>query len=245
MISPCTARQSSVVNRSMSSLSGHGIQMLFVDAYDTLLVDTSPTKPASITRPMTPSVRKTSPIGSLTSSPASPSHSISPSMATASSSGSLASIASGASMAGYGNAVLNTFPYNIVKPTTPGRPLSPFAPVKRPTTPVSVLPTSPQKVDELSKNVNKRPRSSSSDTSDDSPAKKHVSPTKQNVSPPKDGPEVWPEDVERAFMEGGSGASVTESLQAADLDLFQLYACYRSLAAGRSLFTASRAVAMS
>ena len=185
----------------MTSYTSQGMPVPGADALDPL-VYASPVKTSTMARPTTPSIKREFYHGSLSSSPASPCYSMSSSMATSGSSGSLSSVASrGSGMSALDSGMPNTFPYNVIRPVSPG-PVSPFSSTKRPSTPASVPPPTPHTVNELTKSLNKRPRSDSSDTSSSSPAKKHTSPAKK--SPPKDGLEVWPEEVEAAFMEGPS-----------------------------------------
>lgn len=189
----------------VSTMTTYNAQGLPMTDQDALGVYSSPVKQSTASRPTTPSIKREFYHGGLQGSPTSPCHSISSSsMATSGSSGSLSSVASHvSSISGSEAGLPNCFPYNVIKSASPGRPTSPFT-ARRPTTPSSgPPPPTPESVSELHKTINKRARSDSSDTSSSSPAKK-LSPEKKSSSP-KDGFEVWPEDVEAAFMEGGHG----------------------------------------
>ncbi|CAD6563703.1 MAG: Trimeric GatFAB AmidoTransferase(AdT) complex subunit [Cyphobasidiales sp. Tagirdzhanova-0007] len=143
----------------------------------------------------------------LSSSPPSPAGSVSSSsMVASASSSSVSSMTSNASFASYMSAgVPNTFPYNIgCHPCSPGHVLS-HSPPMQPQG--NTLPRTPSPSHQTNSEADitasgKRQRSSSSDIQShlQSPTKRaNASPGKRGSG--KDGAEVWPEDVEGAFME--------------------------------------------
>ena len=147
----------------------------------------------------------------LSSSPPSPAGSVSSSsMVASASSSSVSSMTSNASFASYMSAgVPNTFPYNIgCHPCSPGHVLS-HSPPMQPQG--NTLPRTPSPSHQTNSEADitasgKRQRSSSSDIQShlQSPTKRaNASPGKRGSG--KDGAEVWPEDVEGAFMEGEEG----------------------------------------